>query len=488
MSSTRTGSFYRPTALQSRTSSGGVTRQPDSWELQLGRYSVRMATRAAATVKAPNVTSVSNDPNATGFFGHPRGLSKLSFTEMWERFSYYGMRAFLILYMTAPASAGGLGFADADAASIYGTYTGSVWGAAILGGLVADRVLGQYRSVLVGGIVIAAGHFTLAFKSLPFFYTGLGLIVIGTGLLKPNVSTLVGSLYRQGDTRRDAGFSLFYMGINLGAFIGPLVAGYLAQRVLGRKRLQDAMTRLQREPVRTGVAGKAGTAAGATPATSASGGFTRDEWKRIGAIVIFFLAAVLFWGAYEQAGSTLNLFADRYTRLEAFGFAFPSSWFQSVQPVFVILLSPLFAWLWLRLGPRVPSVPSKFALSLLFMALSFLVLVPAGAIAQSGAGARVSPMWLVVSYFVSELGELCLSPVGLSAVTKLAPVRIVGLMMGVWFLSNSFGNKLAGWAASFFSTMPLETLFAVVTGVLLAAAVVMFALVKLSRRLMGDAR
>ena len=448
-------------------------------------------------------------PLDRGFFGHPRGLSTLFFTEMWERFSYYGMRAFLILYMTAPASAGGLGFADADAASIYGTYTGSVWGAAILGGLVADRVLGQYRSVLVGGIVIAAGHFTLAFKSLPFFYTGLGLIIIGTGLLKPNVSTLVGSLYRQGDTRRDAGFSLFYMGINLGAFIGPLVAGYLAQRVdwhlgfasagigmlfgltqyvLGRKRLQDAMTRLQRDPIRKGVADTTGSAAGATPATSASGGFTADEWKRIGAIVIFFLAAVLFWGAYEQAGSTLNLFADRYTRLEAFGFAFPSSWFQSVQPVFVIVLSPMFAWLWLRLGPRDPSVPAKFALSLLFMALSFLVLVPAGAMAQSGAGARVSPMWLVVSYFVSELGELCLSPVGLSAVTKLAPVRIVGLMMGVWFLSNSFGNKLAGWAASFFSTMPLNTLFTIVTVVLIGGAAVMIALIKPSRRLMGDAR
>ena len=446
-------------------------------------------------------------PLDRGFFGHPRGLSTLFFTEMWERFSYYGMRAFLILYMTAPASAGGLGFADADAASIYGTYTGSVWGAAILGGLVADRVLGQYRSVLVGGIVIAAGHFTLAFKALPFFYTGLGLIVIGTGLLKPNVSTLVGSLYRQGDTRRDAGFSLFYMGINLGAFIGPLVAGYLAQRVdwhlgfasagigmlfgltqyvLGRRRLQDAMTRLQREPVRTGVAGKTGTAAAATPAANGSGGFTENEWKRIGAIVIFFLAAVLFWGAYEQAGSTLNLFADRYTRLEAFGFAFPSSWFQSVQPVFVIVLSPMFAWLWLRLGPRDPSVPAKFALSLLFMALSFLVLVPAGAMAQSGAGARVSPMWLVVSYFVSELGELCLSPVGLSAVTKLAPVRIVGLMMGVWFLSNSFGNKLAGWAASFFSTMPLNTLFTIVTVVLIGGAAVMIALIKPSRRLMGD--
>jgi proton-dependent oligopeptide transporter, POT family len=441
-------------------------------------------------------------PLDRGFFGHPRGLATLFFTEMWERFSYYGMRAFLIRYMTAPATDGGLGFADADAASIYGTYTGSVWGAAILGGLVADRFLGQYRSVLVGGIVIAAGHFTLAFKSLPFFYTGLGLIVIGTGLLKPNVSTLVGSLYRPRDTRRDAGFSLFYMGINLGAFIGPLVAGYLAQRVdwhlgfasagfgmllgliqyvLGRKRLQDAMTRLEREPSAT-------KRAAASQAATASGGLTPEEWKRIGAIVIFFLAAVLFWGAYEQAGSTLNLFADRYTRLEVFGFAFPSSWFQSVQPIFVIILSPIFAWLWLRLGPRDPSVPAKFAMSLLFMALSFLILVPAGAMAQSSPGMRVSPLWLVASYFVSELGELCLSPVGLSAVTKLAPVRIVGLMMGVWFLSNSFGNKLAGWAASFFSTMPLNTLFTIVTVVLVAAAFVMFALVKPSRRLMGDTR
>src|SRR4051794_27951955 len=170
-------------------------------------------------------------PSDTGFFGHPRGLSTLFFTEMWERFSYYGMRAFLILYMVAPAASGGLGFADARAASIYGTYTGSAWAASILGGIAADRFLGQYRSVLLGGIVIALGHFTLAFKALPFFYSGLALIVIGTGLLKPNVSTLVGSLYSREDARRDAGFSIFYMGINLGAFIGPLLAGYLAQRV-----------------------------------------------------------------------------------------------------------------------------------------------------------------------------------------------------------------------------------------------------------------
>ena len=467
-------------------------------------------------------------PSDRSFFGHPRGLSTLFFTEMWERFSYYGMRAFLILYMTAPAAAGGLGFRDADAASIYGTYTGSVWGAAIIGGIVADRFLGQYRSVLLGGSIIALGHFTLAFKALPFFYSGLALIVVGTGLLKPNVSTLVGSLYDPGDTRRDAGFSIFYMGINLGAFIGPLVAGWLAQRVdwhlgfasagvgmtlgliqyvLGRQRLQPAIERLVQidrpaasvHAVSTGTSPMAAVASPGTPGGApgpngvaeqgqpgaGSWGFTRTEWKRLGAIVIFFVVAILFWGAYEQAGSTLNLFADRYTRLELLGFSFPSSWFQSMQPIFVILLAPVFAWLWVRLGAREPSVPAKFAIGVLFMGIAFLVLVPAGTMAQGGSGIRVSPWWLIVSYGVSEIGELCLSPVGLSVVTKLAPVRIVGLMMGVWFLSNAFGNKLAGWAASFFSTMPLDELFGEVALILLVAALVMFALLKPIRRLMG---
>ena len=442
----------------------------------------------------------------TGFFGHPRGLSTLFFTEMWERFSYYGMRAFLILYMVAPATSGGLGFSDVDAASIYGTYTGSAWGASIVGGLVADRWLGQYRSVLIGGIIIALGHLTLAFPPLPFFYSGLALIVVGTGLLKPNVSTLVGSLYEQADARRDAGFSIFYMGINLGAFIGPLIAGYIAQRVdwhlgfscaafgmalgltqyvLGKKRIQPALDRLAAQPQSTMKPSATGAATGSTPSAI---GFTTDEWKRIGAIVIFFIVAILFWGAYEQQGSTLNLFADRYTRLDLFGVSFPSSWFQSVPAIFVIIFAPIFAWLWVRLGPREPSVPAKLALGLLFMGLAFLVLVPAGSMAQADQGVRVSPMWLVAAYMIAEFGELCLSPVGLSAVTKVAPQRIVGMMMGVWFLSNAFGNKVAGWAAGFFSTTPLETLFSVVTAVLLAAAVVMFVLVKPLRRLMGNAR
>jgi len=426
--------------------------------------------------------------DTSGWAGHPRGLSTLFFTEMWERFSYYGMRGFLILYMVK-----GLGFNDQHAGAVYGNYVGSVWLAAIFGGIIADRWLGQYRSVLIGGIIIALGHFTLAFHPLPFFYAGLSLIVIGTGLLKPNVSNVVGALYEEGDERRDAGFSIFYMGINLGALIGPIIAGKLAegvdwhlgfacagvgmtlglvQYVLGRQRIQPAIDRLAAK-VRP-----AGTAAAApTPR------MTLADWKRIAAIVVFFVFASLFWGAYEQAGSTLNLFADRYVHLEAFGIKLYASWFVSVQAAFVILLSPVFAWLWIKLGPRQPSGPAKFAIALFFIGVAFLILMPAGAIAQGGI--KVSPLWLVGVYFVEELGEICLYPVGLSLVTKLAPARIVGLMMGVFFLSNALGNKLAGWSAGFISTTPLPTLFGVTAGVCLVAALIMFVLIRPVKNLMG---
>jgi proton-dependent oligopeptide transporter, POT family len=437
-------------------------------------------------------------PDTGGWAGHPRGLSTLFFTEMWERFSYYGMRAFLILYLVAPVTSGGLGFSAAAAASVYGTYTGSAWGAAILGGLVADRVLGQFNAVLVGGIIIALGHFTLAFKALPAFYTGLALVALGTGLLKPNVSTLVGSLYEQGDQRRDPGFSIFYMGINSGGLMGPIVAGYLAQRVdwhagfacagvgmafglvqywVGRGRLQQGLDRLARE--------RAARKETATSSASPSAGFTRVEWSRILVIVILFVFASLFWGAYEQAGSTLNLFADRYSTLTILGYTFPSSWLQSVQPVCVVLFAPLFAWLWTRLGRHgyEPSSPAKFAYGLLFVSLAFLLLVPAGNFAQ--AGIKVSPWWLIIAYAITEIGELCLSPVGLSVVTKLSPARIVGLMMGVFFLSNAAGNKIAGWAAGFLEAMPIATLFGTVAAITLGASIVLFVMVPWIKKLMG---
>ncbi len=438
-------------------------------------------------------------PGASGWFGHPNGLSTLFFTEMWERFSYYGMRAFLILYMTASVANGGLGFDDRHAATVYGNYVGSVWLTPILGGLIADRLLGQYRSVLIGGIVIALGHFTLAFKTIPSFYAGLVLIVLGTGLLKPNVSTIVGSLYEPSDARRDAGFSIFYMGINLGAFIGPLIAGYYAQRVnwhlgfaiagigmtlgliqyvLGKSRLEHGLARLAARP----------KPMAATPTEAQGAGFTTEEKQRIAVIFVLFVFASIFWGAYEQAGSTLNLFGDRYTHNVVFGFEFPSSWYVSVQALFVILLAPVIAWVWMKLGDRQPSTPAKFALALFSAGLAFLLLVPAGAMAQSGSGIKVSPLWLVGAYFIEEWGELSLSPIGLSAVTKLAPVRVVSVMMGVFFLSNSLGNKLAGWTAGFFSSMPLSQLFGAVACVCFGAGVIMALLVKPVKAMMGGVR
>ncbi|HEV8445229.1 MAG TPA: peptide MFS transporter [Gemmatimonadaceae bacterium] len=439
---------------------------------------------------------------ARGFFGHPRGLATLFFTEMWERFSYYGMRAFLILYMVHA-----LNFDDKHAGSVYGTYTASAWALAIFGGIIADRWLGQYKSVLIGGIIIAIGHFTLAFHALGAFYSGLAFIAVGTGLLKPNVSGIVGSLYDRSDTRRDAGFSIFYMGINLGAALGPLVAGYLAQKVdwhlgfacagvgmtlgliqyvAGRRHLQPAIDRLAQQR----RAAAADRAADKLAPTSTGGGatfvgFTSVEWKRIAAMAVFFVFAAIFWGAYEQAGSTLNLFGDRYTRTTVLGFSFPSSWFVSVQAVLVIVLAPAFAWLWTALGPREPSTPAKFAIGLFFVGLSFvLLLVPAFRL-QATPGLRVSPLWLVGCYFIQELGELSISPVGLSVFTKLSPVKIVGFMLGVWFLADSVGNKVAGLAAGFISSAPMPQLFGVIGGVCLAASVVAFLIIKPVRGLMG---
>ena len=440
-----------------------------------------------------------------GFFGHPRGLSTLFFTEMWERFSYYGMRAFLILYMVHA-----LAFDDRHAGSVYGTYTASAWAAAIVGGIVADRWLGQYKSVLVGGIIIALGHFTLAFHALPFFYTGLALIVVGTGLLKPNVSAIVGSLYDSNDVRRDAGFSIFYMGINLGAALGPFIAGYLAQRVdwhlgfacagvgmtlgliqyvAGRKHLRPAFERLDRQRAETRRSTLArGAPTPLKPTEPTVLGFTKVEWKRLAAMGVFFVFAAIFWGAYEQAGSTLNLFGDRFTRTSILGVSFPSSWFLTVQAIFVIVLAPVFAWLWIRLKDHEPSTPAKFTIGLFFIGLSFLfLLIPAFRL-QSSPGIKVSPFWLIGCYFIQELGELSLSPVGLSVFTKLAPVRIVGFMLGVWFLADSVGNKAAGFAAGFISSAPLPELFGVVAAVCLGASVVAFAIVKPVRRLMGGVR
>jgi len=440
--------------------------------------------------------------DTSGWAGHPRGLSTLFFTEMWERFSYYGMRAFLILYMTTEVAKGGLGFDVGHAGSVYGTYTGSIWFATIGGGIVADRFLGAYRSVLWGGIIIALGHFTLAFREIPFFYAGLTLIVMGTALLKPNATAMLGTLYSPEDARRDAGFSIFYMGINLGAFIGPIIAGFLAQRVdwhagfacagfgmlagviqyvMGRDRLKPAWAA---DPGLRPASVGAAAAVGA-PAHSR---FTREEWMRMLAVCVFFVFAALFWGAYEQAASTLALFADQKVDRTVLGWSIPSSWFVSIQALFVIVLSPIAAWVWMRLGRREPSTPMKFSWGLLLVGISFVLLLPAGILATSAGAPLVSPLWLVAAYFIQVCGELCLSPVGNSVVTKLAPARVVGMMMGVWFLSISAGNKLAGYAASLTATIALPQIFGAIACLTIVASIILMLLTPSVRRMMGGVR
>ncbi|HEV8657027.1 MAG TPA: peptide MFS transporter [Thermoanaerobaculia bacterium] len=428
------------------------------------------------------------------WFGHPRGLATLFFTEMWERFSYYGMRALLILYMVGSTQKPGLGFGEGKAAQIYGIYTMAVYLMGIPGGYIADRLIGHYRAVLIGGIIIACGHFSMAVPGLPFFFLGLCLIVIGTGLLKPNVSTIVGTLYTRDDTRRDAGFSIFYMGINLGAFIAPLITGWLGQKInwhfgfaaagvgMVCGLIQYVAGKKYLTPVSVAPPIPAASAAeirGATPKEP----LTATDWARIGAIAILTLFALLFWAGFEQAGSSLNLFADRATRLKIFGWTYPSSWFQSVEPLFIILFAPVFAWLWVSLGKLAPSSPTKFTLGLLFLSLSFLLIVPAARMYEKGRF-LVSPMWLIGLYFLQACGELCLSPVGLSMVSKLAPVRLVGLMMGVWFFATAMGNYVAGWVAGFLENRTFSEVFFAAFASVAVATVILAILIKPIRRLM----
>jgi len=474
----------------------------------------------------------------TGFFGHPRGLATLFLTELWERFSYYGIRALLILFMTAPAATGGLGFDVPRASAIYGLFTAMVYMLSLPGGWVADRLLGLRKAVVYGGVLIAAGNFVLVAPQLWSFYLGLALITVGTGLLKPNVSTIVGQLYEPGDGRRDAGFSIFYMGINLGAFLSPLACGYLGQRVdwrlgfllagigmtlglvqfvAGRKHLGSAgiapaaadPQAASRIGIGLGVVAAVllgAWAAGLTVQALSNalgvlllvtalafffwllflGQWTPQERKRLVVVGVLFLASSLFWSLFEQAGSTLNLFADRNTRHSVLGWPFPASWLQSVNALFIITLAPVLAWIWVKLGKREPSSPAKFVLGLGGAGLGYVVLAAA---ATASAGAEpVSPMWLVAVYLLHTVGELCLSPVGLSAMTKLAPARIGGLLMGVWFLSISAGNYLGARMASLYETLSLPTLFTAVGGIGIGAGLLLLVLVKPIRSLMGDVK
>jgi POT family proton-dependent oligopeptide transporter len=485
-------------------------------------------------------------PYDASFFGHPRGLSTLFFTEMWERFSYYGMRALFVLFMTAAPAAGGLGFSTATAGAIYGLYTSMVYLTTLPGGWVADRLIGAQRAVLYGGILIAAGHFCMAVPSLAMFYLGLGLIVVGTGLLKGNVSVIVGRLYSIEDARRDAGYSIFYMGINTGAFIAPLVCGYLGQRVdwhagfaaagigmtiglvqyvFGRKYLGEAglhpadaespVAAAQQKRQATLwtslvlgalVVFAVGAYTGLVPVTPTqvadaagylllglivgflgwmflSPGWTREERKRLSVIAVLFLAAALFWSEFEQAGTTLNLFADRNTNNTVLGYEFPSSWYQALNSMFIIMMAPVFAWVWITLARRgsEPSSATKFGFGLVMVGAGFGVLIWAAAMAEQGI--LVSPLWLTLTYFLHTCGELTLSPVGMSAMSKLAPVRIGGLIMGFWFLALSAGNYIGGRLAGLYEAWTLPSLFGAVAAFGIGAGIVMLLIARPVTRL-----
>jgi POT family proton-dependent oligopeptide transporter len=504
-----------------------------------GQASAGAGAQAAGAVLAPGGQ----------WFGHPRGLSTLFFTEMWERFSYYGMRAILILFMTATLVGDnpGMAMTVGTATAIYGLYTFFVYVLSLPGGWVADNIWGQRKAVFVGGVIIMLGHISLALPTAPTFYLGLALVVIGTGLLKPNVSTMVGDLYPEGGARRDAGFSIFYMGINIGAFAGTALVGLvgenynfhwgfslaalgmflgLVQYRLGGKFLGDAGL-LRTDDSADRVAEKArrfymvaaasllviillgyAVYSGLLPITIEqlagslgvvvvalavayflylhfAGGLTSLEKKRLWVIFWLFILAALFWMGFEQAGSSLNLFARDLTDRNIMGWEAPASWLQNVNPFLIVVLAPVFGWLWVWLSRRNanPSIPFKFALGLLGLAVGFFVL--AWGAANATPENPVSPAWLIVTYFFHTAGELCLSPVGLSSMTKLAPKGRVGQMMGVWFIAAALGNLFAGLTAGQLETLAPDDLFRNVAMIVGAAGIIALAVSPFVKKLTG---
>ncbi|RKZ18291.1 MFS transporter [bacterium] len=477
-----------------------------------------------------------------GFFGHPRGLATLFFTEFWERFSYYGMRALLVLFMTAEVSRHGMGMDTQKASAIYGLYTFGVYVLALPGGWIADRVLGQRKAVLYGGIIIALGHYTMAIPQSMTFYLGMFLIVIGTGLLKPNVSSVVGDLYPEGGARRDAGFSIFYMGINFGALLGPLICGWLGeevnwhygfgaagigmtagliQYVMGARHLGDAghlkgdaampeaVARARRQLVVGLVSVVALSAAFVGLASTGIIGITligfaqstgvivmilaivyflyiaffachdKVERQRIGVIFLLFLGAAMFWSGFEQAGSSMNLFAEDLTNRVIFGWEMPTTFLQSVNPFFIILLAPVIGGLWVKMGASNPSIPVKFGMGLLLLGAGFFVMAWGSQfIGTDGDRTLVSPMWLVTTYFLHTVGELCLSPIGLSSITKLAPERLVSQMMGTWFVGAAIGNLIAGLVAGYIDELPHDQLFTAVALIVIGTGLIFLLLAK----------
>ena len=481
-------------------------------------------------------------PPGKTFFGHPRGLSTLFFTEMWERFSYYGMRALLILFMVDAVDKGGFAMGEAEAGAIYGLYTFGVYALALPGGWIADRLLGKRVSVLWGGIIIALGHYTLVIENQTTFYVGLSLIAIGTGLLKPNVSAIVGDLYDDKGARRDAGFSIFYMGINIGALAGPLICSWLGEKwnwhlgfgaagvgmtaaiiqyVLGAKHLQGAgeLPEESRSPERLAQAKKS-LLIGLVVAIAAvvgifSMGITVEQFaentsyvvtglavlyfgsviafvckgsmekQRVMLIALLFLGAACFWSGFEQAGTVMNLFAEDYTDRHLFGYELPTGWLQSINPLFIILLAPVVGMVWQKLGDRSPTLGVKFGGGLILLGIGFLVMMWASQYIDAG---KVGMRWLVATYFFHTVGELVLSPIGLSAVTKLSPARLVSQMMGTWFMGAALGNLIAGLVAGGLENSPPGVIFRAVAIFAICAGVFFLILSPWMKKLAGGIR
>jgi proton-dependent oligopeptide transporter, POT family len=419
-------------------------------------------------------TAAPTTPAAAVKQRQPPGLFLLFGVEMWERFSFYGMRAILVLFI-ADKVRGGLGWSEASASRLYGLYGLSAYSLPLLGGYLGDRVLGTHRSLVIGGIIIAAGHFCLAVPTLPAFFAGLALVVTGTGFFKSNVSTMVGQLYRQGDTRRDGGFTIFYMGVNVGALLGQFACGYLGESprwgwhygfgAAGVGMVLGLLMYLRlRSRYLAGVGERPNRERTPARESAPAGPLSRDERQRLIALFVIFAFTIPFWMAFEQAGSSMNFFAAQRTDRNVLGFTFPASWLQSVNSAVLISTAPLFAALWTYLGRRgkEPSTPAKMTAAMVLLGVGFVFMV-AGAHGSEG-GHLVSPFWLIAAYSFHTFGELCLSPIGLSMVTKLAPLKFASLLMGTWFFATAISEFLAGQLAAITDRVARGELFHVFGG------------------------
>jgi POT family proton-dependent oligopeptide transporter len=443
---------------------------------------------------------------------HPPGLYLLFFTEMWERFSYYGMRAILVLYLTTAFVSGGLGMSEAAAMSLYGFFTGAVYWTPIVGGYLSDRFLGRRLAITIGGIAMALGNFALfAMHSKMGLYIGLALLIIGNGFFKPNISTLVGELYEPNDKRRDAAFTIFYMGINLGAFFAPLVVGFLAEDLFkttfngvvqyGFKYgfLAAAIGMVIGQlifnifgPRYLGEIGKkpVGKQQKSAQTIQTNQKLTKEEKRRTTAILILACFVIFFWAGFEQAGSSLTLYTDKFVDKTVGGWEVPTSWFQSLNPLFIVILAPVLSALWIKLANSKRGdlpIPAKMALGMILLGLGFVVLIPA--VLQTGSDEqqiveKANVLFIVFTYFLHTLGELCLSPVGLSMVSKLAPVKLASLLMGVWLAGVGVANVLAGQLAAFTESLGFFQVFSLIGALTIGLGIVLLLLTKPLMRLM----